>query len=206
MFLVRREDGKQNWREARTDKLRRDLLRFYDRNSRPVIGDNLTNVTVNTVLKYVDLVSDNTVVVSNPYIVISTLQTKRQLNGRRNTGFGKPRFSGLKYLICETIRFVLNTIRFFLSVYYLIFLNTTTIRKCMSRKEFDFSRLMDSCCPILEPVRKALESVKNEQHEHVTCPYNSPIRPIFERVNISVSLSFRVSRIMFLPILPASIF
>jgi len=50
-------EGKQNWSETRTDKLRRDLLRFYDRHSRPVINDNLTNVTVNTVLKYVDLVS-----------------------------------------------------------------------------------------------------------------------------------------------------
>lgn len=70
MFSIRQEDGKQNWREARTDKLRRDLLRFYDRNSRPVIGDNLTNVTVNTVLKYVDLVSGNTVVVSNAHTVI----------------------------------------------------------------------------------------------------------------------------------------
>lgn len=49
---------KQNRSETRTDKLRRDLLRFYDRNSRPVISDNITNVTVNTVLKYVDLVSE----------------------------------------------------------------------------------------------------------------------------------------------------
>lgn len=56
--LVADKNGKQNWSDTRTDKLRRDLLRFYDRHSRPVISDNLTNVTVNTVLKYVDLVSD----------------------------------------------------------------------------------------------------------------------------------------------------
>lgn len=57
--FVKGNKGKQNWSDTWTDKLRRDLLRFYDRHSRPVIGDNLTNVTVNTVLKYVDLVSKN---------------------------------------------------------------------------------------------------------------------------------------------------
>lgn len=56
--FVTAKNGKQNWSDTRTDKLRRDLLRFYDRHSRPVIGDNLTNVTVNTVIKYVNLVSD----------------------------------------------------------------------------------------------------------------------------------------------------
>lgn len=50
-------NGRQNWSDTRTDKLRRDLLRFYDRHSRPVISDNITNVTVNPVLKYVDLAS-----------------------------------------------------------------------------------------------------------------------------------------------------
>lgn len=47
----------KHWSDTWTDKLRRDLLRFYDRHSRPVISNNMTNVTVNTVLKYVDLVS-----------------------------------------------------------------------------------------------------------------------------------------------------
>jgi len=55
--FVKDNSGKQHWNDTWTDKLRRDLLRFYDRHSRPVISDNLTNVTVNTVLKYVDLVS-----------------------------------------------------------------------------------------------------------------------------------------------------
>lgn len=60
MFLVAAA-WKRNRSEARADKLRRDLLGSYDRHSRPVIGDNLTNVTVNTILKFVDLVSDKVV-------------------------------------------------------------------------------------------------------------------------------------------------
>lgn len=44
-------------RDTWPDKLRRDLLKYYDKHSRPVISNNLTNVTVNTVLKYIDLVS-----------------------------------------------------------------------------------------------------------------------------------------------------
>jgi len=60
--------GKQNWSETRTDKLRRDLLRFYDRHSRPVINDNLTNVTVNTVLKYVDLDFQNSIMTINAWV------------------------------------------------------------------------------------------------------------------------------------------
>ncbi|XP_060848778.1 acetylcholine receptor subunit alpha-like 1 [Rhopalosiphum padi] len=61
-------NGKQNWNDTWTDKLRRDLLRFYDRHSRPVISDNLTNVTVNTVLKYVDLDFQNSIMTINAWV------------------------------------------------------------------------------------------------------------------------------------------
>ncbi|XP_025412106.1 acetylcholine receptor subunit alpha-type acr-16-like isoform X2 [Sipha flava] len=57
-------------RQRRTpvDKLRKDLLRYYDKHSRPVISNNLTNVTVNTVLKYIDLDFQNSIMTVNAWV------------------------------------------------------------------------------------------------------------------------------------------
>ncbi|XP_050442726.1 neuronal acetylcholine receptor subunit beta-3-like [Adelges cooleyi] len=59
---------KRIWNETWTDKLRRDLLRSYDRNSRPIIGDNLTNVTVSPVIKYVDLDYKQSIITINAWV------------------------------------------------------------------------------------------------------------------------------------------
>lgn len=70
--FVKGNNEKRNWSDTPTDKLRRDLLRFYDRHSRPVISEKLTNVTVNTILKNVDLVSKY---YQGTYIIITCLKT-----------------------------------------------------------------------------------------------------------------------------------
>ncbi|VVC36084.1 Nicotinic acetylcholine receptor,Neurotransmitter-gated ion- [Cinara cedri] len=69
---INAETSDDNWTKSRnntwTDKLRRKLLQFYDRHSRPVINDNLTNVTINTVLKYVDLDYQNSIMTINAWV------------------------------------------------------------------------------------------------------------------------------------------
>ncbi|XP_050533618.1 acetylcholine receptor subunit alpha-type acr-16-like isoform X2 [Daktulosphaira vitifoliae] len=68
------------WSDTWTDKLRRDLLRFYDRNSRPVIGNNLTYVTMNPVIKYVDMDFKQSIMTINAWISMTWQDEKLHWN------------------------------------------------------------------------------------------------------------------------------